>query len=414
MWECAVCRRTTEHGWQCPGVGNGGHHVLYRVADTTFGPGSDNENPFVAYDSRLEWARYASSLGLGHDARVKLIADTDDALITHGGVGFRVTPCTRANELSEVLGFTSTGGVWLKDETNNVGGSHKARFLMSIALVLLAEESVGIRNANDRQPLAIASCGNAALAAATLAEAIGWPLHVFVPEWGNPTVIEQIEHLGGTVTRCPRLPSDPPGDPCLFRFRETVAKGAIPFAVQGTENAYCNDGGRTLGWEIADTGVRFDRIFVSVGGGALATSVGQGLIDGQASMLFHPVQAQGCAPLARAWEIAKAAQYTATQAAAHWDECMWPWEAEPHSAATGILDDETYDWLGIFGVLDALGGAPITATEVHIAHAHDLVVRHSTIDADHTGTSGLAGLIAQRQNVGDHERVVVPITGRRR
>ena len=31
----------------------------------------------------------------------------------------------------------------------------------------------------------------------------------------------------------------------------------------------------------------------------------------------------------------------------HRAEFMWPWETEPHSVAHGILDDETYDWLAV-------------------------------------------------------------------
>ncbi len=38
----------------------------------------------------------------------------------------------------------------------------------------------------DRPRLAIASCGNAALAAATLARAAAWPIEVFVPDWADP------------------------------------------------------------------------------------------------------------------------------------------------------------------------------------------------------------------------------------
>ena len=55
------------------------------------------------------------------------------------------------------------------------------------------------------------------------------------------------------------------------------------------------------------------------------------------------MQTDGCAPLARAWQ---ARSTVGARAEPRWDECMWPWEDEPHSAADGILDDETYDWLG--------------------------------------------------------------------
>ena len=49
--------------------------------------------------------------------------------------------------------------------------------------------------------------------------------------------------------------------------------------------------------------------------------------------------------MARAWR--KARQLGVERAARRWDECMWPWEDEPASEAEGILDDETYDWLGV-------------------------------------------------------------------
>ena len=62
--------------------------------------------------------------------------------------------------------------------------------------------------------------------------------------------------LGATITVCPRRADDPPGDPAVLRFREAVAAGAVPFSVQGPENALCLDGGRTIGWELADAGRR--------------------------------------------------------------------------------------------------------------------------------------------------------------
>ena len=72
----------------------------------------------------------------------------------------------------------------MKDETGNVAGSHKARHLVSILLHLKAAELVGL---GGREPgLAIASCGNAALAAATLAAADHRELEVFVPTWASP------------------------------------------------------------------------------------------------------------------------------------------------------------------------------------------------------------------------------------
>ena len=46
-------------------------------------------------------------------------------------------------------------------------------------------------------------------------------------------------------------------------------------------------------------------------------------------------------------------------AARHRADFMWPWETEPVSVATGILDDETYDWLAVVrGTIESGEGGP--------------------------------------------------------
>ena len=82
------------------------------------------------------------------------------------------------------------------------------------------------------------------------------------------------------------------------------------------------------------------------------------------------VQAEGCAPLARAWERAAGAGARA-RSRRRWGELMTPWD-DPHSAADGILDDETYDWLGVFDVVRRSGGRVVVAPEEAILRAHEL------------------------------------------
>ncbi|MBI5411992.1 hypothetical protein HZA43_02325 [Candidatus Peregrinibacteria bacterium] len=50
------------------------------------------------------------------------------------GGGFHETPVERSDELSAALGFKDGGGVFLKNETGNVTGSHKGRHAMGTAL----------------------------------------------------------------------------------------------------------------------------------------------------------------------------------------------------------------------------------------------------------------------------------------
>ena len=337
-----------------------------------------------------------------------MVRELDSLVASVAGTGFVATPVGRADELSDALGFTRDGGVWVKDETRNVAGSHKARHLFTILLHLRAAEQIGVAGWSQRPPLAIASCGNAALAAATLAAAVSWPIQVFVPPSANLHVMKRLGELGARVIECPRVPSDAAGDPCVHRFREAVAAGAIPFSVQGTENAWCLDGGRTLGWELADV-IEWTRLFVQVGGGAFASSVAEGLRMSGSTPPLHAVQTQACAPLERAW--ARSRSMLASELGS---ECMWPWETVGRSAADGILDDETYDWLAVVEAMASTGGSPVVVTETHVLEANELGCRTTGIDASHTGTAGLAGLLAIREQISPDERVAVIFTGIRR
>ena len=93
---------------------------------------------------------------------------------------------------------------------------------------------------------------------------------------------------------------------------------------------------------------------------------------------------------------------------------MWPWEHVGESAADGILDDETYDWLPVVEAMAATDGAPVVATEAHVLEANELGCRTTGIEASHTGTAGLAGLLAIRNQVAPDERVAVIFSGIRR
>jgi threonine dehydratase len=415
-WRCAVCRAEVEIAtpfpWRCPNATLADRrHVLQIVgSDTVPSPAAEHRNPFLRHDRDLAWAAYADANAMEADARERLVLDLDAAVGEVAGVGFVPTPFARSAGLSDALGFAADGGVWVKDETGGVGGSQKARHLFTILLHLRAAEVIG--HLGERPPLAIASCGNAALAAATLARASEWPIDVYVPTWMSDGFGDELDRLGARVHRCERRASDQAGDPAMFRFREAVAAGAIPFTVQGPENALALDGGRTLGWEIGEQLAEqrvgeLDRIFVQVGGGAFAACVGVT----HPARRFHAVQSEGCAPLARAWyrAVADLDDPSTDALAARWAELMTPWH-DPHSLADGILDDETYDWIGVFEAIGPSGDAPIVATEADIVAAHALATS-AGFDVSPTGSAGLAGLLAIVDTVRPTERVAVVMSG---
>jgi threonine synthase len=95
---------------------------------------------------------------------------------------------------------------------------------------------------------------------------------------------------------------------------------------------------------------------------------------------------------------------------------MWPWSPVRRSVATGILDDETYDWLAVVRGMLATGGAPVVVDELRLLEADDLARRATGIDVDPTGSAGLAGLLELRHRgaIGADETSVVLFTGIRR
>ncbi|MEO6125359.1 MAG: PLP-dependent lyase/thiolase [Ilumatobacteraceae bacterium] len=423
-FRCAVCDASVGIDqplvFRCPNwTAEDPHHSLRIVQrDALVQPVFESANPFLAYRPYSAWDSFAAAVGLTEPTRWGLVRELDAQIAAVDGTGFVVTPFHRANTMSDALGFVSFGGVWIKDETHQVAGSHKARHLFSTLLYLRSVEIAGLApwgtGPAGRPPLAIASCGNAALAAATLARAADWPIHVFVPPVADPFVMARLGELGATITVCPRRDLDPAGDPCVLRYREAIAAGALPFSVQGPENVWCLDGGRTIGWEMA-LSLAVDHLFVQVGGGALArcTIGGYSQVGGPLPKL-RAVQAEGCAPLARAWKRAAVGEGGVKAAAKHWSEYMTPWDTVPQSAADGILDDETYDWLGVVSGMAASHGAPVIATESEIIAAGELGLRTTTIDASITGTAGLAGLLAIRDTVSNHEKVAMIFSGARR
>ena len=418
---CATCAENvsvdTFAPWRCPHEKGDRRHVLL-IDENDEHVVESHHNPFIALRRNMMWWQFALARGMTDNRSIAVVEEVDRAIAQVGGVGFMTTPMLYQSAFSDHLSFESPGGIWVKDETHNVAGSQKARHLMAILLHLLVAEELGISpwaNEASRPTLAISSCGNAAIAASTLAAAAQWPIDVFIPEWSSGFVVEKLTELGAHIHRCPRRAEDPPGDPTVLRFREAVNNGSIPFSVQGPENALCLDGGRTIGWEMAqqlaqENITALDAVFVQVGGGAFAASLSRGLSEAGISAPLVAVQTEGCAPLSRAWNTAQ----SDANPAQHWTKHMWAWENEPVSLADGILDDETYDWVADIAQIQRTKGKVVVASESHVVEASLVAPATTLIDASPTGTAGVAGLLSIRAELSNTARVAVVLSGVRR
>jgi threonine synthase len=246
------------------------------------------------------------------------------------------------------------------------------------------------------------------------------------------------------------------GDPAYVAFRAGLDRGEIPFCCQGPDNGLALDGGRTLAYEMVSTlaaeGQRLDRLFVQVGGGALASSCVSAFAEARALGAlrgplprFHAVQTAGNAPLVRAYDCVvarilerafggvrppadreSAARLISTnvdseivegelrRAARERSSYMWPWEGQSHSLATGILDDETYDWWEVVRGMIESGGFPVVIDEKTLSEARRVARQCTRKKISATGAAGLAGalqLAREAKSLMAGETVAVIFTG---
>jgi threonine synthase len=92
---------------------------------------------------------------------------------------------------------------------------------------------------------------------------------------------------------------------------------------------------------------------------------------------------------------------------------MWPWEVEPKSIATGILDDETYDWWSLLAATLESGGWPVTVDDATIDATWRDALERTHLCVSPTGVAGLAGVraLARDGALAPHENVLVLFTG---
>ena len=382
------------------------------------------------------------------DLVIEAIRRLDARVRAVGGAGFDPTPFFGHERLGAAVGLPAGTELWVKDETGNVSGSHKARHLFGVAVrEALAPSGDG--------PWAIASCGNAALGASVVAAAADHPLDVFVPDWADESVTAAMTDLGSTVNRVARR-EGVLGDPAHHAMVAAIAGGATAFSCQGTETPAAIDGGRTIAHEMVATLAehdrpappRLDRVFVQVGGGALGTALVTGLARTALGVtpVVHAVQPVGNHPLVRAWDtlaeeiLGRAPEPTVTgrlDAAAEIgpvaDDArrglvqrlqadplryMRTWPDEPTSYAHGILDDVTYDWIPLMEAMLGTAGAPVVATEADFRSAHRLAHTETHIAVCPTGAAGLGGLLAVHDaaphTIASGERIAVLFTGHQR
>jgi threonine synthase len=299
------------------------------------------------------------------------------------------TPLHRLERLGSRL---ECDDLWLKDEGMNPTGSFKARGL-SCAVSMCVE--LGVRK------VAIPSAGNAGGALAAYAAAAGIDAHVFMPRDVPSANYLEARAFGATVTLVDGLIGD-----CARRVAEGQASEHW-FDVSTLKEPYRIEGKKTMGYEAAE---QFDwklpdAILYPTGGGVGMIGMWKAFEEleqlgwiGRKRPKMIAVQADGCAPIVRAFEQgAEVSEF-------------WP---GAQTAASGLRVPKAF---GDFLVLRALresGGTAVSVTDHEMMHGcEDLAAREGLFVAPEGGVC-VAAVRKLRQSgfLDKADRILIYSTG---
>jgi threonine synthase len=340
---------------------------------------SDIGPPETVLKPRNDLWRYRVALPLPAEVEPKTLGE--------GG-----TPLLPAQRLSQSLGHE--GEFWIKDESVNPTGSFKAR---GMALAVAMADRFGLRK------LAVPSAGNAGGALAAYAALYGIEAHVFLPRDVPQANRLECELYGAKVTLVDGLIHD-----CAAKVREGQDREGW-FDVSTLKEPYRIEGKKTMGYEIAEQlGWRYpDVILYPTGGGTGLIGVWKafeemermGWIRGKRPRMVS-VQAEGCAPIVRAWAQARG------QAAP-------PSQDAPHTIAAGLRVPKALGDFVILEVLRQSGGTAVAVSDEELIRDGRELMRLTGAAACPESGACLAAYkkLRERQEVGAAESVVLFNTG---
>jgi threonine synthase len=289
------------------------------------------------------------------------------------GEGF--TPLFHAQRLGATLGLTR---LFIKDESLNPTNSFKAR-----------GQSAAITRAKalGAQTIALPTAGNAGNAAAAYSAAAGLACQVFIPKDAKQPFVDECRLYGAEVTLVDGLITD------AGRMAAEKGRPLGWYDVSTLKEPYRVEGKKTMGYELAEQldWTLPDWIVYPTGGGtglvgmwkAFAELDAIGWITGSHRPRMVSVQAEGCAPIVRAFERG------AVKAE--------PWE-NAHTAADGLRVPRA---IGDFLILQAVRDSRGTALAVSDADMVKDMLAIGSLEGVSAAPEGGAALTAIRRLVAE-------------
>jgi threonine synthase len=294
------------------------------------------------------------------------------------------TPLVECPRLADEL---DVAAVYVKDEGRNPTGSFKDRG-QSAAVTAAVQHG-----ATD---VALPSAGNAGQAASAYAARADLDAHVFLPTRAGFTNKAMVNVHGGDMT----IVEGRIGD-AGAAYQDAASEHDEWYSLATFETPYRHEGKKTMYYEIAEQldWSAPDHVVYPTGGGVGLVGMAKaarefddlGIVDGTPA--FHAAQAEGCAPIVRAFEEGR--------------DRHEPWEA-PDTICGGI---EIPDPGASPRILDAVresGGRAIAASDPDILDAAITVNQHEGLEMGATCAAAAAGAwVLAEDDAFDADDVVV-------
>jgi threonine synthase len=284
-------------------------------------------------------------------------------------LGEGATPLLPLGHVAKALGLDA---VYVKDEAQNPTGSFKARG-MSVA--------VTVAKRLGATALVAPSAGNAGGALAAYGARAALPVRVYVPRDTPALLVDEMEGYGAEVILVGGLIDD------AGRIAAEYARGSGAFNVATFREPYRVEGKKTMGYELVEQlGDVPGTIIYPTGGGTGLVAMWKAFEElerigwiGAARPVMISVQAEGCAPIVRAFQRGEQSAQRVDDGSTK----MWGLRVP------GGIGDR----LSLRAIRESRGRA-VTVTDEEAAEAMRDMHRHEGIDATEEGGATLAALRA--------------------
>jgi len=299
-------------------------------------------------------------------------------------------PLLVLTRLGTTLGLTN---LYVKDESLNPTGSFKAR---GLAAAVAKARELGV------EKVIIPTAGNAGGAMAAYAARAGLAAHVFMPADTPIANMEETRITGAGLTLVDGLISD------AARLAGEKARAEGWFDMSTFKEPYRTEGKKVMGYELAESfGWELPEVIIyPTGGGTGLVGMWKafdelealGWLENTRRPRLVSVQAEGCAPVVRAFEQGS-------------NTCDF-WQGAT-TAASGLRVPKSFADKIILRDLRASDGTAIAVSEAEINAAQARLAASEGIFAAPEGAATLAALekLIESGWVAQHERVVLFNTG---